>query len=65
MENDILLNDQTIILLKQKIFNIVSDYEIDHVVLDSSNKKHCNRKFLYQIAKEYRKKFQGDFLIKY
>lgn len=58
------LDDEKISCLKHRIFRIVDDYEIDHIILRSFSNNFEYKRKLEKIKKEYYKKYSGQFLIK-
>lgn len=50
--------------LKRRIFRIVDDYDIDHIVLRSFSNDLEYRKMLEEIKREYQQKYCGYFCIK-
>lgn len=58
------LNEENIKYMKRKIFRIVDDYDINHIVLRNYPNNLNNKMILYQIKREYHKYYNGDFSIK-
>ena len=61
---DIALNEENIKCLKQRIFRIVDDYDIDHIILSSSLNNIKYKTVFQQIKLEYNQKYNGSFFIK-
>ncbi len=61
---DTLLDEGNLSFLKNKIFKIVSDYDIDHIVILNRTKKALNRYYLKQFKDEYYDKFHGRISIR-
>lgn len=59
-----ILNEEMIISLKRRIFRIIDDYEIDHIVLNTIHQQKKSKDLLYQLEKEYHQHYNGRFLIK-
>lgn len=50
--------------VKERIFKIITDYEVEKIVVQNSDSPRTNRHLLNQMRHEYRNKYNGDFLIK-
>ena len=50
--------------LKNKIFRIVDDYDIDNIVLKNNTHQLLNSYYLRKIKQEYRNRYQGRMYIK-
>ena len=50
--------------LKNKIFKIIDDYDIDHIVLKNNTHQLLNSYYLRKIKQEYRNRYQGRMYIK-
>lgn len=59
-----ILDSENVHRLKRRIFQIIDDYDIDHVVFQVLEGKQENRRVLQEIAREYQQKYVGDLLIK-
>ena len=59
-----ILNFDDMESLKSKIFRIIDDYEIDHVVLKNNTHQLLNNYYLRKIKQEYRNRYQGRIYIK-
>ncbi len=57
------IDDMNLNILKSRVFNILDDYDIENIVLNiiTNNK---NNYFIDDFIKEYRKKYNGNILIK-
>ncbi len=64
VEINTVLDYENFIRLKRRVFQIIEDYEIDHIVFQVSDGKHANKRMLQAIKKEYQQKYQGNLLIK-
>lgn len=60
---DTILDEESTHLLKSRIFRIIDDYDIDHIILNNREKTK-NKQALYQMQTEYHRKYDGSFLIK-
>lgn len=49
---------------KRRVFRIVDDYDIDHIVIRNYQKDFLHEKILKEIAFEYQKRFSGKIFIK-
>lgn len=58
------INEVNLKGLKRKIFRIVDDYDINHIILRSFPNNVEYKKMFQQIKKEYNQKYTGFFLIK-
>lgn len=58
------INEVNLKGLKRKIFRIVDDYDINHIILRSFPDNVEYKKMFQQIKKEYNQKYTGFFLIK-
>lgn len=58
------LDEENLHVLKRRIFRIVDDYEIDHIVFNILQDKRKNMRLLQGIQREYHSLYQGDLLIK-
>lgn len=61
---DLMLDEENIGLLKRRIFRIVDDYDIDHIVFHTIQKNANNTRFLKQIESEYHERYNGIMFIK-
>lgn len=50
--------------VKERIFKIITDYEVEKIVVQSIDSPRTNRHLLNQMRHEYHNKYNGDFLIK-
>lgn len=57
------IDDMNLNILKSRVFNILDDYDIENIVLNiiTNNK---NNYLIDDFIKEYRKKYNGNILIK-
>lgn len=58
------LNHQNYNLVKNRIFKIIDDYEVERIVIQNYQKIFHNRFFLNQMKHDYQALYHGDFLIK-
>lgn len=61
---NMMLDEENIRVLKRKIFRIVDDYEINHIILRNCSANSEYKKIFQQMKKEYNQKHDGYFLIK-
>ncbi len=61
---DFSLNYDEYDLLKEKIFRIVKDYDVDFIVVRNRGHQFINRYYLYQLKQEYNRNFNGRIFIK-
>lgn len=61
---NMILDEENVKSLKQKIFRIVDDYDIDHIILKSSLYNLKYKKVFQQMKQEYNQKYHGSFFIK-
>lgn len=59
-----LLNLEDLEELRRRIFRIVEDYDVDHIIIHNKTHQMLNRRFLYQIKQEYTSKYCGRLYIK-
>ena len=59
-----LLDDEGIGELKRRIFKIVEDYDVDHIIIHNKSHLLINKHYLYQIKHEYANRFKGRLYIK-
>ncbi len=58
------LNEEEFLHIKRKIFRIVDEYDIDHIILQSASQNKKQIHLLYQLEKEYKQNYKGRFLIR-
>lgn len=61
---DSLLELEDLNLLKQRIFRIVEDYDVDHIIIHNKTHQMMNRHYLHQIKQEYSNRYSGRLYIK-
>ncbi len=59
-----ILDEEHMKYLKRKIFRIVDDYDINHIILRSYPNNLEYKKMFQQIKKEYNQKYTGYFVIR-
>ncbi len=60
---EMLLDSSDYYELKNKLFRIVEDYEIDYIIINNNTHQVTNRRFLKRIKQEYATKFRGHLYI--
>lgn len=58
------LDEEYVNRLKRRVFHIVDDYEIDHVVFELIHGVKENIFLLQSLEREYRERFGGDILFR-
>lgn len=58
------LDDDNLKVLKRRIFHIVDDYDIDHIILQNRCGEDHNKRMLKILETEYLKRYKGRFYIK-
>lgn len=61
---DTVLDIENASRLKRRVFQIVEDYDIDHIVFQVFDGKHENKRVLQDIKREYQQRYQGNLFIK-
>ena len=61
---DTALDDENFRHLKRRVFHIIDDYDIDHIVFKVSGNGRENRKKLQEMEVEYHQKYHGRMMIK-
>ena len=61
---DTVLDSENARKLKRRVFQIVDDYDIDHIVFQVLGGRHQNKRYLQDIKREYHQRYQGNLLIK-
>jgi len=61
---NMILNEENYKIIKRRIFKIVDDYEINHIVIRSCDSDLSSKKLFHKIKLEYQKKYAGHFSIK-
>ena len=57
------LNNNNLITLKRRVFNILDDYDIENIVLNLIS-ENINSNLLDEFIKEYHKKYRGNLTVK-
>ena len=50
--------------LKNKIFRILKDYEVDKVILQNHHQIFSNKHYLRQMKQDFKENYEGDFYIR-
>ena len=61
---DTVLDSENARKLKRRVFQIVDDYDIDHIVFQVLGGRHENKRYLQDIKREYHQRYHGNLLIK-
>lgn len=61
---NMILNEENYKIVKRRIFKIVDDYGIDHIVLTLNDHDLSSKKFFQKIKLEYSQRYRGHFLVK-
>ncbi|MCI8575580.1 MAG: hypothetical protein HFI09_03830 [Bacilli bacterium] len=58
------LDQENLSKLKRRIFRIVDDYDIDHIVFQVLEGVSINKRMLQEFKRDYYQRYQGNLLIK-
>ncbi len=58
------LTREDIEFLKNKLFHIIENYDIDQIIINNKTKQLINRYYLNKIRQEYNNRYQGRMSIK-
>lgn len=61
---NMILDEDTYKVVKRRIFKIVDDYGVDHIVLSDRNHEVSSKRLFQRIKNEYHQRYHGLFLIK-
>ena len=61
---DTILDFEDMENLKNKIFRIIDDYDIDHIILKNNTHQLINNYYLRKLKQEYRNRYHGRICIK-
>ena len=58
------IDDNNMNLMKKRLFTIIDDYGIDHIVVKTSASQKAEKEHLKQLEREYKSKYSGNLIIK-